>query len=618
MSSYESRGRLRRPVLAAVAAIATVLACAGTVPGSPASGAPANAGSKTSAAKVAAPGKAKKAAKTKKPNKVDVQILSFNDFHGHLEANDPNFAGVAAGGVEYLASHVAARRAKQPDTTLTVAAGDLIGGSTFLSGLFQDQPSVEAMNELGLDVSSVGNHEFDEGTDELRRMVDGGCHPTIGCFQDTEGNDIPYGGTDFDYLAANVVDRDSGEPFLPPYEIKTVDGVKVGFIGMTLEATDSLVSPGGVASVDFLDEVETANSYVPELRKQGVKSIVVLIHEGGYQTGTYNGCVGISDPINTIASDLDPEIDLVVSGHTHQAYVCKIPDPNGVPRLVTSAASFGQVLTETHLVINRNSGQVMRDLSTSANSIVTRDVPKDAGESALISFWKELSEPLAAEVVGTLAPNTDITGDSNTCRCEETPMADLVADAILWGTDGPDEGAAELALMNTGGVRASLRYNQINNGEDPGEITYAETYNVAPFNNILVTVSMTGAQIEQVLNQQYQPIAARGARPMLSLGVSEGFTYDWQWDGPPPAPNTQPTVAGHVVPGSMALNGVPIAAGETYRVATINFLTEGGDSFSAFTAGTDKVGGPEDLQNLADYFTAHPGLTPPPSRVGGL
>ena len=345
---------------------------------------------------------------------------------------------------------------------------------------------------------------------------------------------------------------------------------------------------------------------------------MVLIHEGGYQTGTYNGCVGISGPIDTIARDLDPEIDLVVSGHTHQPYVCSIPDPKGDPRLVTSAASYGQVLTETHLTINRKSGQVMRDLSTSENHIVTRDVPKDAGESALISFWKQISEPLAARVVGTLAPNTDITGDSSTCRCEETPMVDLVADAMLWGTDGPDEGGAQIALMNTGGVRASLRYNQITNGEAPGEITYAETYAVAPFNNILVTVDMTGAQIEQVLNEQYQAISDRGSRPMLSLGVSEGFTYDWQWDGPAPAPNTQPKVPGHVVPGSMELNGVPLVAGQTYRVSTLNFLVEGGDSFTTFKAGTNKVGGPEDLENLADYFTAHPGLTPPADRVGGL
>ena len=553
---------------------------------------------------------------------IDLQLLSFN-YHGHLEANDPpltptqDLSQTPVGGVEYLATHIANLEASHSGPSLSVAAGDLIGGSTFLSGIFQDQPSIESLNELDLDVSSVGNHEFDEGTDELLRMVNGGCHPT-GCFKDSAGNDIPYAGADFDYLAANVVDRDSGDPILPATSVQTVDGVKVGFIGMTLEGTRSLVSPTGVASVDFLDEVTTANQQARILKRQGVKAIVVLLHEGGNQAGAYNECVGISDPILTIASNLDAEIDLVVTGHTHQPYVCNVPDPEGKPRMVTSAASYGQVLTEAHLFINKVSGQVARAKVTAANRLVTRDVAKDAGETSIIQFWNALSAPIAGRVVGTLAPDTNITGHSNTCRCEETPMADLVADAILWGTEAPENGGAQIALMNTGGVRASLLYNQITNGEAPGEITYAETYNVAPFNNILVTLDMTGAEIEAVLNQQYNPISDRGSRPMLSLGVSEGFTYEWVWDGPPPAPNTQPTVPGHVVPGSMALNGVPLEADQVYRVGTLNFLADGGDSFTTFLAGENKLGAGEDLANLAAFFEAHPGLTPPPSRITGL
>ena len=254
-----------------------------------------------------------------------------------------------------------------------------------------------------------------------------------------------------------------------------------------------------------------------------MKAIVVLLHEGGNQAGAYNECVGISDPILTIASNLDAEIDLVVTGHTHQPYVCNVPDPEGKPRMVTSAASYGQVLTEAHLFINKVSGQVARAKVTAANRLVTRDVAKDAGETSIIQFWNALSAPIAGRVVGTLAPDTNITGHSNTCRCEETPMADLVADAILWGTEAPENGGAQIALMNTGGVRASLLYNQITNGEAPGEITYAETYNVAPFNNILVTHDMTGAEIEAVLNQQYNPVSDRGSRPMLSLQRLRGL-----------------------------------------------------------------------------------------------
>ncbi len=595
--------RSRRAALAMITAGAIGLAGIGAISGPSASGAPP-------------------AAKPKKSNTVDVQILSFNDFHGHLEADDPNFAGVPAGGVEYLASHVDALRSNQPSSTLTVAAGDLIGGSAFVSGVFQDQPAVESMNELGLDVSSVGNHEFDEGTTELKRMINGGCHPTIGCFKDSNGNDIPYAGADFDYLGANVIDKSTGQPFLPPYSVETVDGVKVGFIGMTLEATDSLVSPAGVSSVDFVDEVETANKYVRILKKQeGVKAIVVLVHEGGNQApgGTFNGCTGISGAIVDIASGLHPEIDLVVSGHTHQPYVCQIPDPDGVPRMVTSAASFGQVLTETHLPINPASGQVKRGQVTSANHIVTRDVPKDAGETAILNFWKELSDPLGNRVVGSVAE--DILGDgvssASNCRCQETPMANLVADAILEGTDDPAEGGAEIAFMNNGGVRAPLRFAP-SGVEQPGEITYREAFNVAPFGNVLVSIDMTGQQIYDVLNQQYQPIPARTSRPMLALGVSEGFTYEWAWDGPAPPPNTQPTVPGHVVPGSAMLNGVPLDLNATYRVGTLNFLADGGDVFTAFTNGTNRIGGAEDLANLVEYFGAHPGLTPPPDRVSGL
>jgi 5'-nucleotidase len=598
MTLHKPKGRPHRAVLAVIAASATALAGVGAFSGPAANGA-------TSAA-------------AKPATTVDVQILSFNDFHGHLKADDPNFEGVPAGGVEYLASHIETLRAEQPDTTLTVAAGDLIGGSTLVSGIFQDQPTIEAMDELGLDVSSVGNHEFDEGTAELRRMIRGGCHPTIGCFEDLQGNEIPYEGAGFDYLGANVVYKGTHIPFLQPVSVKRVNGVKVGFIGMTLEGTDGLVSPAGVSNVDFLDEVQTANGYARILRLLGVKTIVVLVHEGGLQSGGINECVGISDPIHTIASDLHPEIDMVVTGHTHEPYVCNIPDPAGQPRLVTSAASFGQVLTESHLTVDRRTGQVIRDLSSATNRIVTRDVAPDTGESAIIEFWDAISAPIAGEVVGTLAPNTDITGDGNItarCRCAETPMIDMVADSILFGTEAA---GAQVAFMNAGGVRAPLLYDDITNGEQPGEITYEEAFEVAPFGNVLVTLDMTGQQIYDVLNQQYQAVPGRGSRPMLALGVSEGFTYEWAWDGPAPAPGQQPTVPGHVVPGSAAINGVPIDLNATYKVGTLNFLADGGDLFTAFTEGTNQVGGDEDLANLVDYFGANPGLTPPPDRVTGL
>jgi 5'-nucleotidase len=384
--------------------------------------------------------------------------------------------------------------------------------------------------------------------------------------------------------------------------VRTIQGVDVGFIGMTLEETPTLVSPAGIASVDFLDEVETANAQAAELTAQGVDSIVVLLHEGGFQAGSYQGCEGISGPIVAIAEQLDPAIDAVVTGHTHQPYVCMIDDPAGQPRSVTSANQYARVVTETRLAVSRSSGDVLRDRVVAANSLVLQAVPDDPEMAAVVAKWEARAEVLAGQVVGTVAE--DITGDAGGDRGIETPMANLVADAILFGTEGEDQGGADIAFMNVGGVRASLLVDQITNDEEPGEVTYEEAYNVAPFGNILVSVDLTGAQVKAVLEQQYVP--GRG-RPYLALGVSEGFTYTWD--------DTQPE--GSKV-SEMVLDGEPLVLEETYRVATLNFLAEGGDQFTAFTAGTNLLGGPDDLANLVAYLRANPDLTAPEDRVNGL
>ena len=536
-----------------------------------------------------------------------VQLLSFNDYHGHLEAEggqtltkeqDPDQNIV--GGVEFLSTKLSELRVgSYDDQSLTVAAGDLIGGSTFLSGMFHDEPSVESLNTLGLDISSVGNHEFDEGTEELLRIQNGGCHPSDGCYFP----EAPYAGADYQYLAANVVKKGGSETLLPGTEVREIDGVKVGFIGMTLESTPALVSPGGVATVEFKDEVETANAAAAALQASGVESIVVLLHEGGYQTGTYEGCEGISGAIVDIQNGLAPAIDAVVTGHTHQPYVCTLTDPAGNPRLMTSAAQYGGLVTASDLPIDRTTGDVIREDLAGANHLVLREVA-DPAETAVLAKWSALADEMAAQVVGSVAE--DITGDSSTCRCEETAMGDLVADAILFGTSAPEDGGAEISFMNVGGVRASLvlapKY-----GEGEGEITYAEAYDVAPFGNLLVSIDLSGADIKEVLEQQFQPIPARGSRPMLALGVSDGFTYTWD--------ATQPQ--GSRV-SDMALNGTPLTMDGSYRVSTLSFLQEGGDSFTAFSNGTNLQGGPEDLANLVAFLGANPDLTAPESRVDGL
>ncbi|OPZ56061.1 MAG: Endonuclease YhcR precursor [bacterium ADurb.BinA028] len=538
---------------------------------------------------------------------VPIQLLSFNDYHGHLEATDPALprkwdpSQSPTGGVEYLSATIKALRAEVGDSnSLTVAAGDLIGGSPFLSGMFHDEPSVESLETLGLDVSSVGNHEFDEGSAELLRMQHGGCHPEDGCYFPEQ----PYDGASFTWLAANVVKKSNGKPLLAPVAVRAVKGVQIGFIGMTLEATPTLVNPAGVASVDFKDEIETANAQAAALKKRGVNTIVVLIHEGGVNPSGINSCTGVSNPILAIAQGITHDVDAIITGHTHEPYICQIPDAGGVPRLVTSAASYGQVVTETTLVVDKATGEVDRSASVAENHLVLRSIGKDPAETAVIAKWNTLAAPMAARIVGSHVE--DILGDSNGNRGIETPMADLVADAWLYGTASAANGGAQIAFQNVGGTRASFRVNSTPNGEQPGQITYAEAYAVVPFSNVMVTIDLTGDQLRQALEQQFVP--TRG-RQYLALGVSAGFSYAWDALAPQ---------GSKVVPGSMTLNGVPMLPTATYRVALPNFLADGGDDFLAFKAGTNRLGGGEDLAMLVSYLQSHPGLTAPGSRVDGL
>jgi len=574
-------------------------------------------------------------ATTKKaPRTVDLQILSFNDYHGHLSpptGNDGNVVTadgpVLAGGVEYLTTHLEALRAGHRNT-LTVAAGDLIGGSPFLSGLFKDEPSVETLDQLGLDVSSVGNHEFDEGVPELLRMQYGGCHPLEGCF-DPDG----YSGAQFDWLAANVtykkgvsVTKPAGAPrygawwrttstgrtVLPPTAIKTVGGIKVGFIGMTLEDTPTLVAQGGIRDVQFGDEVETANLAARDLRRRGVKAIVVLLHEGGlppsgapfdYACNT-GSAPALSGPIVAIAQNLSPSIDLVVTGHTHQPYTCNIPDPAGTPRWVTSAASYGRVVTETELKLDRRTHDVVRTSVTSLNHAVTRDVAADPAQTATIAKWNALSAPIANRLVGSIT--ADVT--RSVPRDTESSLADLIADAQLAATQGAGDGAAVVAFMNPGGVRADLTFAASPGGEAPGAVTFGEAFTVQPFGNLLVSLNLTGAQIDTLLEQQWSTSPSRAA--FLHLGVSEGFAYSWSRSAP---------VGSKVDPTSITLDGVAIDPAATYRVTVNSFLADGSDGFAVLIDGTDRLGGGNDLDAFTAYLTANSPVTgPAPTRATPL
>lgn len=550
-------------------------------------------------------GTAERAGKeTGKNSLIPLQILSFNDYHGNLEpptgssatlgaALDPSATPV--GGAEYLSATLSALRATAKNS-VTVAAGDLIGGSPFLSGLFHDEPSVETLEAMHLDVSSVGNHEFDEGLTELRRMQNGGCHPVDGCYFP----DQPYDGADFPWLAANVTYTDSGRTVLPATWTKVVDGVKVGFIGMTLEGTPELVAARGIAGLSFGDEVQAANAAAKRLMRNNVHAIVVLLHEGGAQSGTYDQCVGISGPVVAIAEDLDPSIDMVVTGHTHQPYVCSIDDPAGAPRLVTSASAYGRVVTETNAVLDKRTRDFVRSASVATNHLVTRTTA-DPVQTAIVAKWQQVAAPIANRVVGTITET--ITNPGN--RQQETAMANLVADGILGATSAPADGGAQIAVVNPGGVRAELVYDQISGGESAGEVTNGEAFAVQPFGNFLVSMDLTGAQVVTMLEQQF---FARLPRAQLVLGVSDGLTYDW----------TQSAPLGSRV-SNVALNGVPLDPTATYRVATNNFLADGGDGFSVFTEGTNRVGGVDDLTALVTYLATTSPVSPPSTdRVNEL
>ncbi len=523
------------------------------------------------------------------PGTVDVQILSVNDFHGNLEppsGSSGRIGAVPAGGVEYLATHINQLRALNPNTVV-VSAGDMIGASPLISALFHDEPSIEAFNLIGLDFNAVGNHEFDEGAAELVRMQEGGCHPVDGC-QDGD----PFDGANFRYLAANVVQAKNGKTLFPAYKIRSFGGAKIAFIGMTLEGTPTIVTPSGVAGLEFKDEADTVNALIPELKKKGIETIVVLIHEGGFPTGSYNECPGISGPIVDIVNRTDDEVDLFISGHTHQAYNCVIDG-----RIVTSASSFGRIVSDIDMTIDRASGEM---ISAQANNvIVTRDVPKDSFLTALVDKYRALSAPLANRIIGTIS--ADITRTNNAAG--ESALGDVIADAQLAATAPIGFGEAVVAFMNPGGIRADFSYSQISGGEQPGEITYSEAFTVQPFGNSLVTMSLTGAQIDTLLEQQFAGCGTQTANRVLQ--VSTGFTYSWSQSAAP---------CNKVDPASIQLNGAPIDPNAVYRVTVNSFLADGGDNFSVLVQGTDRLGGDVDLDALVTYFGANSPIAPGPQN----
>ena len=522
---------------------------------------------------------------------VEVQLLGINDFHGHLEsttpgtiAPDPASERVPAGGAEYLATHLRAKQAENRNT-LIVSAGDLIGASPLLSALFHDEPTIEAMNRIGLDLNAVGNHEFDEGAAELRRMQRGGCHPVDGC-QDGTG----FAGADFRFLAANV-ERANGRPLFRPYAIKRFRGIRIGFIGMTLEGTPDIVSPAGVAGLTFLDEAETANRYARELRRRGVHAVVVLLHEGGVQSqpGGIDDCNGLTGPIVDIVERTTQRVDLFVTGHTHSPYNCVI---DGRP--VTSSSSFGRVFADIDVTLDRRSRDVVG--VTADNQVVTQNVFAAPDITALIGRYTEIAAPLRDRVIGRIAADVTRTAEPS----GENAAGNLIADSQLAATSAADTGAAVAAFMNPGGVRSDFLFAQ-SGSEGDGNMTYGEAFTVQPFGNSLVTMTLTGAQILEMLKQQW--CGQEFARVLLP---SASVHYDYSASAAAALVGQACEGAANPVTG-LTIGGAAVDPAASYRITVNSFLAEGGDRFAVLSDGTERLGGAVDLDALEAYLA--PSLT---------
>ncbi len=513
---------------------------------------------------------------------VPLRILAINDFHGHIATSSDSFGGV--GRADYLAANVEAARAGV-EHSVFVSAGDLIGGSPLISALFYDEPTVEAMNLMGLDFNGVGNHEFDEGLAELRRMQHGGPHPVEG---DLDGD--PFGGAEFEFLAANVIEDATGDTVLPPYAVRRYEGVGVAFIGLTLKGTPSIVSQWAVKGLTFLDEAETVNALVPGLQAEGIEAIVVLLHEGGRSDGGQNDCgSGLTGRLADVAARMDDAVDVIIAGQANDEFVCRVDG-----KWVTMADNRGRLFTVIDAVLDRATG----DLTVKAVENVPNSqagVTPDPALTALIDRYDGLSAPLANAVVGSIT--ADITRWRNAAG--ESALGDVIADAHLASTRAADAGGAVVAFMHPGGIREDLLFDSTG-PESDGELTYGEAFSVLPFGNSLVTVTLTGAQIEALLQSQFS-----GSPDDTSdvLQVSSGFSYTW--DAARPA-------GARVDPSTIMIDGVPVDPDATYRVAANNFLADGGDDYNVFRQGTERTGGDVDVAALVAYFEATGTVAPGP------
>ena len=518
----------------------------------------------------------------KKPDPVDITVLGLNDFHGNLEPTDFTKAGastkIKAGGVAAIASEVNEAKAANPNTIL-VGGGDIIGASPATSSLLRDEPSIIAMNKIGMQISALGNHEFDQGLKELMRMQNGGC----------DSNDTAkacqfmptYPGASFKWIGANVVYKSdpAKSPFVP-YMIATIGGAKIAFIGAVTKTTPGLVSPDGIKDLSFLDEAASVNKYIPELKAQKVDGIIMLIHEGGeIATGSSEnyatvGCKTLKtdSPIYTIAKQVDPAVSAIISGHTHQGYNCLVPDPQGNPRIVIQGDFYGHLLQRLDVKVDKANHKVMQ---VTANNLVVDYSAREAAGTlnpdmlTLVADAKAKTDAVKAVFVANLGAPQIQRGISN-ARNTESALGDVIADAQVYATQAQ---GTQISLMNPGGIREDLPPTaEIKPGN---AVNFGDVITVQPFGNTMVVGDLTGQQIKDVLEQQW---LGDNATAVKILQVSEGFSYKYTDSAP---------AGSKINIADIMFNGAPIDPAAKYRVSYNNFLAAGGDNFSVFTQATN-------------------------------
>jgi 5'-nucleotidase len=559
-----------------------------------------------------------------KPAPFTAKIIGFNDYHGTLESpgtfgqntSVPAASRPPVGGAEFMAAQVAALKKSNPNNVV-VGAGDSIGASPLISSLFFDEPSVETLNRIGLEFNSVGNHEFDKGSTELLRLQNGGCKITAGqtdpnsCKGAAVGTPVPFEGAKFKWLSANVIATATGKPLLPAYGIKTLNGVKVAFIGMTLKATPTIVTPTGVAGLEFRDEAQTVNALIPELRAQGIESIVVLVHEGGFQSGTLgdiNGCEGnlAGSAIAGIVSKLDNAVDLVVSGHTHAAYNCSLPNAAGRTIPVSSSSAFGRVLTDIDVTIDPTTRDITKAVVT--NRLVVRNDPAvvaDAVVQKIVAEYGKLVSPIANAVLGSITadlPNRRADGACNMLA------GNLIADSQLAATQPASFGGAVMAFMNGGGVRSpGFTFASSTAGEGNGNVTYGEAFTVQPFGNSLVTMTLTTQNIKDFLEEQFAGCLGQSATSTRFALPAAGFKYTWDGAKACGARISNVTVTAGANPAETLVDAAGAVQNptKTYRVTVNNFMADGGDGYSTLVKGTNRLGGAQDIDALTAYMAAN-------------